>query len=113
MKLILQDQELCAKKYCIVPTKFIKDAIIKIYQLTSKPMLRRVKFDLVSGDRCPYCKIGEIVERTGKYGPFHACSQYPGCCFIQQIVDNAKGGNDLDMQADQFLESHGINMPRI
>jgi ssDNA-binding Zn-finger/Zn-ribbon topoisomerase 1 len=74
-------------------------------------MHKRVKFDLKQGDQCPYCKIGTIVIRTGKFGDFFACNQYPRCAFIQQIKED--NGNPLDLAADAFLAAHGINMPRI
>ncbi|WPN49876.1 topoisomerase DNA-binding C4 zinc finger domain-containing protein [Pseudomonas sp. P8_241] len=27
------------------------------------------------------CKVGVIVERTGKYGDFKSCSNFPRCKF--------------------------------
>ncbi|WP_134702981.1 NERD domain-containing protein [Ammoniphilus sp. YIM 78166] len=30
---------------------------------------------------CPRCE-GELVERTGKYGIFHGCSNYPKCRYV-------------------------------
>jgi len=74
-------------------------------------MERRVKFDINEGDQCPYCQFGEIVIRSGKFGRFFGCTQYPRCAFIQQIKES--NGNYLDIQADEFLSNHGVDMPRI
>ena len=74
-------------------------------------MTRRVNFDIDQGDKCPYCQIGMMVIRAGKFGRFFGCTQYPRCAFIQQIKEGE--GNNLDIQADEFLVNHGVNMPRI
>lgn len=31
------------------------------------------------GIKCPNCKSGELVKRTGSYGSFAACNRYPTC----------------------------------
>ncbi|MFB8920496.1 3'-5' exonuclease, partial [Xanthomonas arboricola] len=33
----------------------------------------------VKEDRCPICKVGVFVDRTGPHGPFKSCSSYPRC----------------------------------
>lgn len=35
----------------------------------------------VQEDRCPACKQGALVLRTGPYGTFSACSNYPVCSY--------------------------------
>jgi DNA topoisomerase I len=32
-----------------------------------------------TGEKCPECKEGDLLERKGRYGPFIACSRYPDC----------------------------------
>jgi DNA topoisomerase I len=32
-----------------------------------------------TGQACPECNQGELVERQGRYGPFVACNRYPDC----------------------------------
>jgi DNA topoisomerase-1 len=32
-----------------------------------------------TGQTCPECGQGELVERQGRYGPFVACNRYPEC----------------------------------
>ena len=37
------------------------------------------------GEECTYCRTGNIVSKSGKYGNFWACSNFPGCGFTQTI----------------------------
>lgn len=37
-----------------------------------------------TGKTCPKCKKNELVERTGRYGKFVACSGYPKCKHIEK-----------------------------
>ena len=32
-----------------------------------------------TGEVCPECGQGQLVERQGRYGPFRSCSRYPEC----------------------------------
>lgn len=36
---------------------------------------------------CPYCK-SDLVKRTGKFGEFYGCKNYPKCKFTQKIISN-------------------------
>lgn len=41
-----------------------------------------------SATACPNCGAGAVVERTGKFGNFFACSEYPGCRFtVNKLKD--------------------------
>lgn len=37
-----------------------------------------------TGETCPQCGKGELVEREGKYGKFVACNNFPKCKFIKK-----------------------------
>ncbi len=41
-----------------------------------------------TGQKCPDCGEGELMERQGRYGPFLSCSRYPECKYRA----NLKGG---------------------
>lgn len=41
--------------------------------------------DIKENDECPYCKIGKIILKPGKWGSFWACSNFPNCGFTQSI----------------------------
>jgi len=46
--------------------------------------MERVKVPAKStGETCPECEVGELVEREGKYGKFVGCSRYPECKYIK------------------------------
>jgi DNA topoisomerase-1 len=37
-----------------------------------------------TGEMCPECKTGKLMEREGKFGKFVACSNYPKCKYIKK-----------------------------
>jgi DNA topoisomerase-1 len=37
-----------------------------------------------TGEMCPKCEKGKLVEREGKYGKFVSCDRYPKCKYIKQ-----------------------------
>ncbi len=41
-----------------------------------------------TGEKCPDCKDGKLMERDGKFGRFVACSNYPKCKFVKQGENN-------------------------
>ena len=44
-----------------------------------------------TGEICPKCGKGKLVEKEGRFGKFIACSTYPKCKFIKQSENNIKG----------------------
>lgn len=40
-----------------------------------------------TGEKCPDCKDGRLVERDGKYGRFISCSNYPKCKHIKKDAE--------------------------
>ncbi|MDO8520681.1 MAG: type I DNA topoisomerase [bacterium] len=43
-----------------------------------------------TGEKCPECKTGELVEREGRFGKFIACGKYPKCKYIKNDPETAK-----------------------
>jgi DNA topoisomerase-1 len=37
-----------------------------------------------TGEACPKCKDGKLVEREGRFGKFISCSNYPKCKYIKE-----------------------------
>jgi DNA topoisomerase-1 len=37
-----------------------------------------------TGELCPECKTGKLIERDGKFGRFVACGNYPKCKYIKK-----------------------------
>ena len=48
--------------------------------LTERPPKPKVQYPVVEGKECPLCGK-EVIVKTGKYGKFIACSDYPECAF--------------------------------
>jgi ssDNA-binding Zn-finger/Zn-ribbon topoisomerase 1 len=36
------------------------------------------------GEPCPKCEIGQLVGKTGRFGPFVGCNRYPDCDYIKR-----------------------------
>ncbi|MDO8565586.1 MAG: type I DNA topoisomerase [Candidatus Moranbacteria bacterium] len=47
-----------------------------------------------TGEACPQCKDGKLIERDGKFGKFIACSNFPKCKFIKKD-ENATPSTDI------------------
>ena len=46
-----------------------------------------------TGEKCPECTKGMLLERDGRYGRFIACSNYPKCKFVKQDEEAAKAAS--------------------
>jgi DNA topoisomerase-1 len=42
--------------------------------------------------QCPQCGTGELSLKTGRFGAFIGCSNYPECNFTRQMTPGANGG---------------------
>jgi DNA topoisomerase-1 len=40
-----------------------------------------------TGEKCPNCEKGMLIERDGKFGRFIACNNYPKCKFIKKDAE--------------------------
>ncbi|MCX6702429.1 MAG: type I DNA topoisomerase [Candidatus Wolfebacteria bacterium] len=40
-----------------------------------------------TGEACPKCPTGKLVEREGRFGKFISCSNYPKCKFIKKSAE--------------------------
>ena len=43
-----------------------------------------------TGEACPECKNGNLIEREGKFGKFIACSRYPKCRYNKKDENDPK-----------------------
>jgi DNA topoisomerase-1 len=54
-----------------------------------------------TGVTCDKCGLGELVEKSGKFGIFLACSRYPDCDNTKELeVPDAPGTEDLEETCD-------------
>jgi DNA topoisomerase-1 len=47
---------------------------------------------------CPSCSTGRLGLKTGKFGAFLGCSNYPECNFTRQLGEGQPGGEGADAQ---------------
>ncbi|MEK7162722.1 MAG: type I DNA topoisomerase [Patescibacteria group bacterium] len=40
-----------------------------------------------TGELCPDCKTGKLIEREGRFGKFISCNNYPKCKFIKKSAE--------------------------
>lgn len=60
------------------------EVVQKVYDLMMAAIKKAKADQLVptskqTGAKCPCCEKGDIVEKSGKFGKFFACSNYPAC----------------------------------
>jgi DNA topoisomerase I len=53
---------------------------------------KRVKIPVEkTGQKCPECKTGELVIRTGRFGKFLSCSRFPDCKYTANYAEKIEG----------------------
>jgi len=57
--------------------------------------------------RCPSCSNGRLTLKTGRYGAFIGCSNYPECRYTRQI------GGEAEDKEQAEPEAGGLEYPRI
>lgn len=64
-----------------------------------------------TGETCPDCEKGELVERDGRYGKFISCDRYPKCKYVKQDpkeVERAKTGIACpECKKGDIMQRHG------
>ncbi|MCL4383848.1 DNA topoisomerase, partial [Patescibacteria group bacterium] len=57
---------------------------------TAEKDSERVKVEAEKiGEKCPECKEGDLVIRTGRFGKFISCSRFPECKYTRQYKELA------------------------
>jgi DNA topoisomerase-1 len=41
----------------------------------------------MTGEKCPECKEGNVIIKTGRFGKFFACDKFPECKYTKQYVE--------------------------
>lgn len=67
------------------PSEFLTEVLRGDYELENDLPIEK-------GLRCPRCKTGKIVERSGRYGAFYSCSNYPYCEFTPKPCPKCQSG---------------------
>lgn len=69
---------------------FYRPFIDQVGQVEEKA--KRVKIPVEkTGQKCPECKDGELVIRTGRFGKFLSCSRFPDCKYTANYVEKVAG----------------------
>lgn len=56
--------------------------------LTKVKDAKRIKIETEkTGQKCPTCKEGDVVVRTGRFGKFLSCSRFPDCKYTAPLVE--------------------------
>lgn len=67
-----------------------------------------IKYDSKEDNICPQCG-GSLKERTGKYGNFFGCSNYPKCKFVRKMNENKNIIVNVNITEDKSIESVKID----
>ncbi len=64
-----------------------------------------------TGEKCPDCKTGDLIEREGKFGRFIACASYPKCKYIKKDANlnpvNSSGVQCNKCKVGEMIERRG------
>jgi DNA topoisomerase I len=76
------------KKWVPVIADFYKpfeETLVKVKDV------KRIKIKTEStGEKCPECKKGDVVVRSGRFGKFLSCSNFPECKYTAPYVEETK-----------------------
>ena len=60
-----------------------------------------------TGEKCPECGIGDLVHKTGRFGPFIGCSRYPDCKYIKKEPPKSTGITCPQCRQGELVERKG------
>lgn len=104
------------------PFKLLVDAVLEIKNtdVIKKIEERLLQFILpenMKDKKCPTCKDGHLGIKTGKFGAFVGCSNYPECKFIHQLTsaDSSMVEGEQNVDGIEFpkalgFDEHGVEV---
>jgi len=60
-----------------------------------------------TGETCPKCGEGQLVERVGRFGPFIGCDRYPECTYIKKEPPKRTGVTCPECKQGELVERRG------
>ncbi len=57
-----------------------------------------------TGEKCPECKEGQVVIRTGRFGKFLSCSKFPDCKYTAPYVLKVEGAKCPDCGSEVVIK---------
>jgi DNA topoisomerase I len=61
----------------------------------------------LTGERCPECGEGDLMQRTGRFGPFIGCSRFPDCKYIKKEPPKRTGVTCPQCKQGELVERRG------
>ncbi|MBP9822464.1 MAG: topoisomerase DNA-binding C4 zinc finger domain-containing protein [Candidatus Pacebacteria bacterium] len=55
-----------------------------------------------AGKTCPECNVGHLAVKSGRFGNFTACSNYPNCKYIEKKTPAA--GAEKPVETDEICD---------
>ncbi len=77
--------------------------VLEALNVSLAPLIFPAKADGSDPRACPNCGVGRLSLKTGKFGAFIGCSNYPDCNYTRQLV--ALGDGEEAAQGDKVLGS--------
>ncbi len=94
------------------PFKETTDEVLKIKNSDIIQAIETDLGDLLFADHdknCPTCKTGTLGLKTGKFGAFIGCSNYPECKYVKQFGQSTGDDSGDENQQTQFPKTLGNN----
>ncbi|MEX0645401.1 MAG: type I DNA topoisomerase, partial [Parvularculaceae bacterium] len=77
--------------------------VLEALNVSLAPLIFPAKEDGSDPRLCPNCGVGRLSLKTGKFGAFIGCSNYPDCNYTRQLA--ALGEGEEAAQSDKLLGS--------
>lgn len=58
----------------------------------------------MTGEKCPTCKEGNVIIKTGRFGKFFACDKFPECKYTKQYVEKIENFPCPDCGAEVVIK---------
>ncbi|MDL0088941.1 type I DNA topoisomerase [Campylobacter gastrosuis] len=71
---------------------------------SGKTGIKSLKVATPIGEKCPECGTGDLVERSGRYGKFIACNNFPKCKFSRNLKQNATNTDEKSKKEPKKIE---------
>lgn len=94
----LDDIAVGKAKWVPIVKDFYKPFAVRLEEKYEAVKKEDVTNQVKTGEKCPECKTGDLVEKMGRFGRFVACSRFPECKYIQKTekAEPEKTGEKCD-----------------
>lgn len=82
---------------------FYSDFDSNLVKVKEKAVRAKIEVEK-TGEKCPECKEGDIVIRTGRFGKFFSCARFPECKYTKQYKEILPGIVCPECQAEIVIK---------